>query len=586
MKQSAPPAFEIGLVMAGAASAGAYTAGVVDYLIEALQAWENAKVAGDLRVPDHVVRLRVAAGASAGGIVGALLSMLPFTGHFPVTDLADASAATDVANGERNLLYRSWVLRTDVSQLLTTDDLRGRPPKVWSLLNGRVLTEIAEEAVASVRAAMPAPAVPPSYFANPLQLYLSLTNMRGISYVIRMIADERMRGHAVRSHCDYAHFALLGTGAGPAEPLPPGAIPVNRPDAADGWDAVRDAALATSAFPCGFPVRPFHNPKHVYRERVFGGQATAASGKVSVAVDMDLPQDDGDSCLLWCVDGGLLNNEPLEYAHWALLNGTSRPPSTDGRRADRSLLLVDPFPNDTGRPGGTRSDQAPDVLDSLFALIPMLRSHAAFKPQELAVAFDEEIRNRYLITPVRETALPQQTELASAGLAGFAGFLHEQLRMHDFQLGRRNCQKFLRDHFHLHVDNPLVRNWVQRMRAEGGIPSQYHPGQLDPNGCRELRTDLVQIIPQVDAVRRDVMLRPWPKLDREQDFEPIRRLILRRADSTVPELMRALLTRAGVGDRRLVNRALRAIACDMITSRVGQSAADAIERDLTMRGLL
>jgi hypothetical protein len=31
--------FEIGLVMAGAVSAGAYTAGVVDFLIQALDQW-------------------------------------------------------------------------------------------------------------------------------------------------------------------------------------------------------------------------------------------------------------------------------------------------------------------------------------------------------------------------------------------------------------------------------------------------------------------------------------------------------------------------------------------------------------------
>ena len=35
--------FEIGLVMAGAISAGTYTAGVIDFLIEALDEWESAK---------------------------------------------------------------------------------------------------------------------------------------------------------------------------------------------------------------------------------------------------------------------------------------------------------------------------------------------------------------------------------------------------------------------------------------------------------------------------------------------------------------------------------------------------------------
>ena len=35
--------FKIGLCMAGAVSAGAYTAGVMDYLIEALDEWEKQK---------------------------------------------------------------------------------------------------------------------------------------------------------------------------------------------------------------------------------------------------------------------------------------------------------------------------------------------------------------------------------------------------------------------------------------------------------------------------------------------------------------------------------------------------------------
>ena len=35
--------FEIGLVMGGAVSAGAYTAGVLDFLFETLDAWEAAK---------------------------------------------------------------------------------------------------------------------------------------------------------------------------------------------------------------------------------------------------------------------------------------------------------------------------------------------------------------------------------------------------------------------------------------------------------------------------------------------------------------------------------------------------------------
>ncbi|SAL85170.1 hypothetical protein AWB68_07588 [Caballeronia choica] len=76
VKKENPPAegtFEIGIVLAGAISAGAYSSGVVDFLIEALDAWEAAKEAerktgrpqNEWSVPPHDVVLRVFAGASA-----------------------------------------------------------------------------------------------------------------------------------------------------------------------------------------------------------------------------------------------------------------------------------------------------------------------------------------------------------------------------------------------------------------------------------------------------------------------------------------------------------------------------------------
>mgnify|MGYP000712257296 FL=1 len=66
-----PGTFEIGLVLAGAVSAGAYTAGVLDFLIEALEAWYADKQDGK-DVPRHEIKIRVIAGASAGAITGAI----------------------------------------------------------------------------------------------------------------------------------------------------------------------------------------------------------------------------------------------------------------------------------------------------------------------------------------------------------------------------------------------------------------------------------------------------------------------------------------------------------------------------------
>lgn len=207
--------FELALVMAGACSAGAYTAGVIDFLFEALTAWEEAKAGDDPTVPDHDVMIRAAAGTSAGGIVAALVGMLPFAGHQPIDDLATARTADEPANADRNLLYRSWVRDIDIRGLLAPSDINKETGHVPSLLNGEAIVAVADAAIATVRAALQRPLPsPPRFLANPLQLFLCFTNMQGVPYVIRMTSACGVRGHWVTSHAGCAHFAVYGRETG------------------------------------------------------------------------------------------------------------------------------------------------------------------------------------------------------------------------------------------------------------------------------------------------------------------------------------------------------------------------------------
>jgi Patatin-like phospholipase len=64
--------FELGLSLAGAISAGAYTAGVIDFLLQALSEWDKHRDDPDVDVGRHRVVLKVITGASAGAIAGAL----------------------------------------------------------------------------------------------------------------------------------------------------------------------------------------------------------------------------------------------------------------------------------------------------------------------------------------------------------------------------------------------------------------------------------------------------------------------------------------------------------------------------------
>ena len=100
------PTFRIGLCMAGAVSAGAYTAGVVDYLFEVLNRWEERKENQIPGTPSHNVMIDVIGGASAGGMTAVIAAASALRKFNPVT--------MDTPEEERckNPLYDSWVNMT------------------------------------------------------------------------------------------------------------------------------------------------------------------------------------------------------------------------------------------------------------------------------------------------------------------------------------------------------------------------------------------------------------------------------------------------------------------------------------------
>src|SRR5438045_1183814 len=113
-------AFEIGLVMAGAMSAGAYTAGVLDFLIEALDQWYGAQEGDDPRCPRHDVSRKVMAGTSAGGMSTAIAAAQFCQAFAPVKSPSPPGPV-------RNKLFESWVQGIDIARLLETSDLDADP---------------------------------------------------------------------------------------------------------------------------------------------------------------------------------------------------------------------------------------------------------------------------------------------------------------------------------------------------------------------------------------------------------------------------------------------------------------------------
>ena len=132
------PPFKLGINMAGAISAGAYTAGVLDFLTEALDAWEEAKSRGD-NVAGHEVSIEVFSGASAGGMCAAISAIL-------LQDEFDHISYTS-KTGTSNRFYESWVNMIDIQPLLQTGDLQQVGATVESLLDSSIIDSIATYAL-------------------------------------------------------------------------------------------------------------------------------------------------------------------------------------------------------------------------------------------------------------------------------------------------------------------------------------------------------------------------------------------------------------------------------------------------------
>ena len=422
--------FYVGLCMAGAVSAGAYTAGVMDYLLEALTKWEKHR--GEAGVPTHKVQIPVMGGASAGGMTSIMAASAL---NNPITPI-DKPSADILAEHPENKLYHSWVdlIQADMfSKMLDTSDIK--KDGVISALNSNFINDIAKRVVsADAKKWQP---LPP--FIKPgLKLFTTLTNLEGFSYNVPFKASSPDRTkYNMRVHNDYACFELT-----------------EKPIAGhnDGWmpldlknnintDIAADAAMATGAFPVGLQSRLLNrDAKYVNNNAWLSDYLT------------NTPIDPGDYQTL-NVDGGMINNEPFDKVR-SVLDDLTGQPSTDYNNFNKfvsTVLMIEPFPTQPPKLI-SKSRALSNVIGlTLSSMISQMRSKAV----NIKNAMDEDCAGQYLITPSRRVDLPGgksedltgELAIACGALSGFSGFLNKEFRVHDYFLGRYNCKIFLRDYF-------------------------------------------------------------------------------------------------------------------------------------------
>ncbi len=589
--------FQIALALSGAISAGAYTAGVFDFLIQALDEWENARTGKYLRkgddpgtIPNHFVGIKAISGASAGAIAAAIGALALADGDQKPIEFDSNRDGEQKIKCYLPKLYESWVVKPGLVaegeekiDFLETSDLdldpeaaddfsrtRGIPPDegeprpVTSLLNSRLLDAIAHAAL-DVKHVTDSPR---PYISKTLHIYMTLSNLRGVPYSVPFDGgaepknDKGLRENCYHmiSHGDRVHYAVTGLGTWDS--------PNSKSDFADNdqkreiaaaslvipgnpdWKDYAVCALASAAFPVGLSPRLIGatlgtdaKPGEYHERRLpIDGPELTISPNWLPTVRAEDP--------FWftTADGGIIDNDPFEYARFSLKNrlpprdlDNSEEPATLKLedhlpsaldKADRAVIMVSPFPElKPIAPGGR---PAPDLVSSFSALLPALIDQARFKPSEIVLAADPNHGSRYLIGPSRviDDGTPDGKEqrygIASGLLGGFGGFVARSFRDHDFQLGRRNCQRFLQDAFALPPENKIIKGWIEGAgarahRAFKAIPSQDMP-------------DAYPIIPLFGTAKAEVVLPAWPRISQVR-FEILQTRIAARFDAAAPRFL-------------------------------------------------
>lgn len=445
--------FHIGITMAGAVSAGAYSAGFMDYLIEVLELWEEQKkiIRGKLnanrpltdfekKIPLHDVCIDALGGASAGGMVGVITALSTFSEMKPVKEPSNEKTG--------NVLYDSWVLLDDdprggatFEKMLCTKDIENNKDGIPSLLNTSPIDRIADRVFNDL--------VPeerkrqrPSYISEDLRVLVTLCSLRGIPFELNFenftsANFPHSPGHRMNEHMIVAHFKLKYNDSKDKDVF----LKFNPYDE-DSKELLKLCTKATGAFPVGLAARHF--------------DAKLSKKYIQNCILRNLPIDQRQEIEFHFdeahfdftdIDGGTINNEPYSEIVQVLEEMNS---SYNSKFPMFGTIMIDPFPNFYNQ---DESIAVKDVFQpstfqkNIWTIIPKLYSTLREQVRVKHSGFFYRDYFRLLIFPIKWESvgvLKNHPPLSCGALGGFGGFLDVEFRKHDFFLGRNNARNFLR----------------------------------------------------------------------------------------------------------------------------------------------
>jgi hypothetical protein len=151
---------------------------------------------------------------------------------------------------------------------------------------------------------------------------------------------------------------------------------------------------------------------------------------------------------------------------------------------------------------------------------------------------------------------PIPKALQCATLAAFGGFFERGFRAHDYELGRRNCQKFLLDHFVFPAENVVMKAALAEMDAEvrARVVAEYRratpkgpdggPMKYAAEACAASQRVWLPVVPLCTAALR-APIGPVPRYKmKERDLDEVVRLVAVRFEAVAQRAIRQISHRA------------------------------------------
>jgi hypothetical protein len=502
--------FHVGITLAGAGSAGCYTAGVMDYLFEILDLWTKAQngLPEDLEefnsvIPRHNVLIDVIGGTSAGGMTACMAGIYALEGK--VNPVTDTKLAT---NKKNNIFYDSWVLLDDdlngkktLEKAFSTEDLVDN--KFEALLNTQIIDDIADTSLMVSGKLEDKFAQLPSYISPDLDILQVHTMLRGIplsinfeSGIINAKGVNSTPAHNSFEHMIVAHYKLNHGKETDANEF----LWFNPYD----QSCLKKMSLttkSTGAFPIGLRFREIDN--YTFSDAYL-------KSAIESTVFNRFGQQDKDQTLNWSefppefkfatIDGGAVNNEPFGDVLGILKSRYGE--CIENNYARYGVVMVDPFPDEFDK------NEVYDMPTDIFGVVPQiintLYQQSKVKKDELVEALEHPYFRGEIFPKKWVNYEEDKNPITTASVTAFGGFLDVNFRHYDFFLGRDNARNYFRYYFSFeyfkddtnpenNIIHPIHRSWTPEMielfKVKGKDDKTYLPIIPDLNILKELKTN-------------------------------------------------------------------------------------------------